>query len=627
MRLILSVILVILLWLPKSTSALCVQGDCANGHGTFVLSDGRKYVGEFQEGVRTGRGMMTYPDGAKYVGDWQNDEPNGKGTLILVDKFEYTGEFANGARHGEGTFETADGKKYVGQWQNDVPHGQGRIIDPGREEFVGQFENGRRNGPGEATYSDGTRYKGQWADDLPNGQGVKILPDGMQYSGEFKNGLMFGKGTVVMPDGSQIKIQWQSDVLEQQEETRPEDAFSTAKENGNWYMIPTPGETQGLYSREPLKPAVHVAASSQELPPAMETTPSLVMATPLESAVQIPLSSSEQEKVAVEVQTQPEPVKEIGTAAAEKSAAETMEASPGQEPIAPVETAAQVSLQSPVKKKIASGAQTQPEPVKEIGTAAAEKAASETVEASPGQEPIAPVETAAQVSLQSSVKKKIASGAQTQPEPVKEIGTAAAEKSATETMEASPGQDQMASVETAAQVSLQSPAEEKVEAEVQAQKEAVEEIETAETVEAAAGPQGLSAQTSETPRIQNYASIIQVAKGANIRSEASLSSEVLRAVPPGYPLAVLERQGEWVQVEDFRQRRGWVHVSLLTELETVIIKVWKGNLRRGPSANDEIIVQLDHGTVMSVIEKRGDWLEVSDSKDLIGWLYRKVTWP
>ena len=572
MRLILSVILVILLWLPKSTSALCVQGDCANGHGTFVLSDGRKYVGEFQEGVRTGRGMMTYPDGAKYVGDWQNDEPNGKGTLILVDKFEYTGEFANGVRHGEGTFETADGKKYVGQWQNDVPHGQGRIIDPGREEFVGQFENGRRNGPGEATYSDGTRYKGQWADDLPNGQGVKILPDGMQYSGEFKNGLMFGKGTVVMPDGSQIKIQWQSDVLEQQEETRPEDAFSTAKENGNWYMIPTPGETQGLYSREPLKPAVHVAASSQELPPAMETTPSLVMATPLESAVQIPLSSSEQEKVAVEVQTQPEPVKEIGTAAAEKSAAETMEARPDQEPIAPVETAAQVSLQSPAKKKIASGAQTQPEPVKEIGTAAAEK-------------------------------------------------------SATETMEASPGQDQLASVETAAQVSLQSPAEEKVEAEVQAQKEAVEEIETAETVEAAAGPQGLSAQTSETPRIQNYASIIQVAKGANIRSEASLSSEVLRAVPPGYPLAVLERQGEWVQVEDFRQRRGWVHVSLLTELETVIIKVWKGNLRRGPSANDEIIVQLDHGTVMSVIEKRGDWLEVSDSKDLIGWLYRKVTWP
>ena len=41
-----------------------------------------------------------------------------------------------------------------------------------------------------------------------------------------------------------------------------------------------------------------------------------------------------------------------------------------------------------------------------------------------------------------------------------------------------------------------------------------------------------------------YASIAQTGSGANIRYEPSLSSEVLRSVPAGFPLAVLD--GTWV---------------------------------------------------------------------------------
>ena len=131
-------------------------------------------------------------------------------------------------------------------------------------------------------------------------------------------------------------------------------------------------------------------------------------------------------------------------------------------------------------------------------------------------------------------------------------------------------------------------------------------------------------QNLETTKALESASL---AVGVNIRSNASLTSKVLRTVPPGYPVTVIERQADWLLVEDYLGRKGWVFASLVTEPKTVIIKVFKGNLRSGPSLKDDIIVQLNHGTIMSVLEKKGDWLKVSDLEELTGWLHLKVIWP
>jgi SH3-like domain-containing protein len=131
-------------------------------------------------------------------------------------------------------------------------------------------------------------------------------------------------------------------------------------------------------------------------------------------------------------------------------------------------------------------------------------------------------------------------------------------------------------------------------------------------------------QNLETSNDLEYASIFV---GANIRSNASLKSGVLRTVPPGYPVVILERKTDWLLIEDYLGRKGWVFASLVTDPKTVIIKVSKGNLRSGPSLQDDIIVQLDNGTIMSVLEKKGGWLKVSDKKELTGWLHQKIVWP
>ena len=457
MKSIVNMIIAILVVTPQIVGAVCVQGDCINGQGTVVLPDGRKYVGEFREGVRTGRGLMTFPDGTKYIGDWLDDNPHGQGTLSAVGKFEYKGEFVNGVRHGHGTLETVDGRKYVGQWQNDVPHGEGKITYPNKEEFVGQFENGRRNGQGEVTYPDGTKYKGEWKNDLPNGEGVRIFPDGMQYSGEFRNGLMYGSGMVVMPDGSNFKIQWQGDALVQKKEDKETKAsYAASGEKEGWYRLDSPEEDRILPGQESQQPAELTTAANQEAALRAQTTEQISSTLP---------------------ETAPAP-----------SAA--------------------------VKEP-------QPEPVKQDAAEAAKPAVADKAAVSPAP-PASP-------------KKPAEAG--------------------------------------------------------------------------------------------EYASIAQIGIGANIHPEPSMSSEVLRAFPPGYPVVVLERRGKWLLIEDFRERKGWVYDSLLDRYRTVIIKVKKGNLRSGPDIAEDIIAKLDYGTVLSVTETRDDWLQVKDSEGFSGWLHRDVVWP
>ena len=137
----------------------------------------------------------------------------------------------------------------------------------------------------------------------------------------------------------------------------------------------------------------------------------------------------------------------------------------------------------------------------------------------------------------------------------------------------------------------------------------------------------IGSKTVEAIKEGDYVSVSQNGRGANIRSEPSLAAEVLRSVPPGFPLAIIERQGDWVLVEDFRERRGWVYSTLLADHETLVIKVGKGNLRSGPSIADDIVVKLDYGTVMLLNETRGEWMQVSNSEGLVGWLHNEVIWP
>ncbi len=411
MRLIFILIVSALYLLPTSVWARCVQGNCLNGQGTVMMPDGRKYVGEFKDGVRVGQGLMTFPDGTKYIGNWQHDKPHGRGKLSSSGKYDYVGEFKNGVRHGQGTLETVDGKKYEGQWENDVPHGQGKIIYPDGAQYPGQFKNGKRHGEGEALYADGSKYVGQWQDDTRNGRGTMTYVNGDQYTGDFMSGQRHGMGILVMPDGSRYSGQWQNDVNIKKEQVTP-----------------------------------------------------------------------------------------------------------------PAEIA-------PVEKTVQDVAET----VKKEPAAARQPVIIETVEPAPAD---------------------------------------------------------------AEQPVVKEPATER------------ETVSTGETVTAAKG---------------NFASVLN--NGVYVRSGPSSVYRIIRSVNRGYPVEIVERQGDWAHIQDYLESEGWVHGSLLGANNSVIVTTTKANLRSGPGTNNPIVDKIDYGTVLWVKDISNEWYRVETRDSLAGWLHHQLIWP
>ena len=84
-----------------------------DGPGVLTLSDGSKYSGSFINNKRTGKGVYIWPSGDKYSGIFKDDKLEGVGTYVFGagpnSGKKYVGEFKNGLRNGQGTLYNADG--------------------------------------------------------------------------------------------------------------------------------------------------------------------------------------------------------------------------------------------------------------------------------------------------------------------------------------------------------------------------------------------------------------------------------------------------------------------------------------------------------------------------------------
>lgn len=97
----------------------CTIGDCQNGYGKWVYSNGDNYIGFFNNG-NLKQGTYTFTNGAKYSGEFNSsNQMHGMGRYWASDKSYYGGEWRNGKFHGRGYYDNkATGKKEVGVWTN-----------------------------------------------------------------------------------------------------------------------------------------------------------------------------------------------------------------------------------------------------------------------------------------------------------------------------------------------------------------------------------------------------------------------------------------------------------------------------------------------------------------------------
>ena len=62
----------------------------------MIYKDGRKYEGNWKNGIWNGRGKYTFNDGFGYEGEWKNGVENGMGILTYLNGDKYEVEFKNG---------------------------------------------------------------------------------------------------------------------------------------------------------------------------------------------------------------------------------------------------------------------------------------------------------------------------------------------------------------------------------------------------------------------------------------------------------------------------------------------------------------------------------------------------
>jgi hypothetical protein len=102
----------------------CIEGDCDNGTGTYIFSDGGKYSGQWKNLRQHGKGTATMASGSTYEGDWNNGAISGKGIYTWAPGTQdhwkkYNGSFVNYKKHGVGILTYLDGRTFNVVFNND----------------------------------------------------------------------------------------------------------------------------------------------------------------------------------------------------------------------------------------------------------------------------------------------------------------------------------------------------------------------------------------------------------------------------------------------------------------------------------------------------------------------------
>jgi SH3-like domain-containing protein len=113
---------------------------------------------------------------------------------------------------------------------------------------------------------------------------------------------------------------------------------------------------------------------------------------------------------------------------------------------------------------------------------------------------------------------------------------------------------------------------------------------------------------------------------ANIRSGPGLKYEILWKVGKYYPLLILEKSGKWFHFRDFEGDEGWIHRSLLNNIQTVITKSQVCNIRSGPRTSSKILSTVGKGIPFKVITREGNWLNIQHADGDKGWIHKSLVW-
>lgn len=114
-------------------------------------------------------------------------------------------------------------------------------------------------------------------------------------------------------------------------------------------------------------------------------------------------------------------------------------------------------------------------------------------------------------------------------------------------------------------------------------------------------------------------------KEANLRSGPGTKHDVEWVVDRGFPLQVLSRRGDWLQVRDFENDRAWIHRSLTGTLPHFIVTAKVANVRSEPTTASRIVGKLAYGDLVKTLARKTGWIKIQRA-GMRGWVSKKLLW-
>jgi len=113
---------------------------------------------------------------------------------------------------------------------------------------------------------------------------------------------------------------------------------------------------------------------------------------------------------------------------------------------------------------------------------------------------------------------------------------------------------------------------------------------------------------------------------ANIRSGPGTEHEILWKVEKYHPIIIVKKSGKWYYFSDFEKDEGWIHKSLVQDIQTVITVKKKCNIRSGPDTKYNILFTVENGIPFKVLKRQGNWINIIHGDGDKGWIHKSLVW-